>query len=158
MPHRAAGLFFLKKRRFVNDAGTSGHINICTNITSGLRNEPERKSCPARMPKAGKTAATSCKTMKISANGRVFSCFFQYGPPTGRKNGKNPLQEATLHKKQKKNRKKTRLHQPQTVNLQPIQTVGKRRDTGQTRPHLTAPPEKNRQKTGNTYTRKSART
>lgn len=44
--------------------------------------------------------------MKISANGRVFSCFFQYGPPTGQKNDKNPLREATLHKKQKKKTEK----------------------------------------------------
>ncbi len=44
--------------------------------------------------------------MKISANGRVFSCFFQYGPPTGQKNDKNPLREATLHKKQKKKQEK----------------------------------------------------
>lgn len=87
-----------------------------------------------------------------------FFLFFSVRPADRpKKNDKNPLREATLHKKQKKNRKKTRLHQPQTVNLQPIQTVGKRRDTGQTRPHLTAP-EKDRQKTGNTYTRKSART
>ncbi|CDF21498.1 putative uncharacterized protein [Prevotella sp. CAG:617] len=82
-----------------------------------------------------------------------FPVFFSTARRPAEKNGKNPLREATLHKKQKKNRKKTRLHQPQTVNLQPIQTVGKRQDTGQTRPHLTAP-EKNRQKTGNTYTRK----
>lgn len=82
-----------------------------------------------------------------------FPVFFSTARRPAEKNGKNPLREATLHKKQKKNRKKTRLHQPQTVNLQPIQTVGKRRDTGQTRPHLTAP-EKDRQKTGNTYTRK----
>lgn len=82
-----------------------------------------------------------------------FPVFFSTARRPAEKNDKNPLREATLHKKQKKNRKKTRLHQPQTVNLQPIQTVGKRRDTGQTRPHLTAP-EKNRQKTGNTYTRK----
>ena len=83
-----------------------------------------------------------------------FPVFFSTARRPAEKNDKNPLREATLHKKQKKNRKKTRLHQPQTVNLQPIQTVGKRRDTGQTRPHFTAPPEKNRQKTGNTYTRK----
>jgi len=81
--------------------------------------------------------------MKISANGRVFSCFFQYGPPTGRKKtARTRCGKQRCTKNKRKNGKKTRLHQPQTVNLQPIQTVGKRRDTGQTRPHLTAPREK----------------
>ena len=157
MPHRAAGPFFLKKRRFVNDAGTSGLINICTNITSGLRNGPERKSCPARMPKAGETAATSCKTMKISANGRVFSCFFQYGPPTGRKNDKNPLQEATLHKKQKKKQEKDTATSAANGKFATDTNGGQK--TGH-RTDAPAPysPEKDRQKTGNTYTRKSART
>lgn len=55
-----------------------------------------------------------------------FPVFFSTDRRPAEKNGKNPLQEATLHKKQKKNRKKTRLHQPQTVNLQPIQNGGQK--------------------------------
>lgn len=157
MPHRAAGPFF-KKRRFVNDAGTSGHINICTNIKSGLRNGPERKSCPARMPKASETAATSCKTMKISANGRVFSCFFQYGPPTSRKKRQEPVAGSNAAQKTKEKQEKDTATSAANGKFATDTNGGQKTGHRTDAPAPYSPPEKNRQKTGNTYTRKSART
>lgn len=44
--------------------------------------------------------------MKISANGRVFSCFFQYGPPTGRKNRKEPAAGSNAAQKTKEKQEK----------------------------------------------------
>lgn len=44
--------------------------------------------------------------MKISANGRVFSCFFQYGPPTGRKKRQEPVAGSNVAQKTKEKQEK----------------------------------------------------
>ena len=86
-----------------------------------------------------------------------FPVFFSTARRPAEKNGKNPLREATLHKKQKKKQKKDTATSAANGKFATDTNGGQKTEH---RTDTTAPysPEKNRQKTGNTYTRKNART
>jgi len=96
--------------------------------------------------------------MKISANGRVFSCFFQYGPPAGRKKRQEPVAGSNAAQKTKEKQEKDTATSAANGKFATDTNGGQKTGHRTDAPAPYSPPEKNRQKTGNTYTRKSART
>lgn len=83
-----------------------------------------------------------------------FPVFFSTARRPAKKNDKNPLREATLHKKQKKKQKKDTATSAANGKFATDTNGGQKTGHRTDAPAPYSPPEKDRQKTGNTYTRK----